>query len=252
MNQIRYVLAMAVVVSMAATGCATGQQTTQPHKQPVQQHEVDARAAAKAARSTDGAAKRSALPPQLARAMASYKSVLNNAAERDREMEGIIRRYLTLTRGVFQHFTVNRPRRGQAPSMYDPMPAWRYQAQQSFEYRLLAARAAMLRKHLAAMASEQQFEITRQAKGGDRQSRVSLYSRIFDCIRDDAMARANHGRRYLAIGEGTPPRMKADARAGLYRDELLMMRRSVTCTTLTSMRRKRMVGLWRRPGYRAQ
>ena len=237
-----------VSATLAACGaCSTGTQVKGVHKAPVPQHEIDSRAEARAQRgtsaSTDGQDK--ALPPGMQRAMTSYKVALRNAARRDREMEGLIRRYLGLTREVFQAFRRNRPTAGGGQSSYNPVPAWRFQAQQSFEYRLLAARAAMVTQHLRDIAATQQLDLDAlmQSKGNGRGERIALYARIFVCIRTDAMARADHGKRYLKNGWSQPPQIARDLRAKLYNSELSMMRRSITCTSLTAMRRPRAIGM---------
>ena len=172
----------------------------------------------------------------LQTAMTAYRVSLRNAASRDREMEELIRRYLGLTRGVFEHFKLNRPTPGDM-STYDPLPAWRFQGQQSFEYRLLAARAAVVQRHLTDLATAQHLQIQQSSRGRDRGARIGLYSRIFGCIRQDATVRAAHGRRYLARNDGATAKIAPDQRLQMYQDELSMLRESVRCTSLTTQRR---------------
>jgi hypothetical protein len=236
-----------VLCGVALTGCTTGAQTATPHRAPVPQHEIDSRTAARVARANPDAADTTSsatksMSPPLRKAMASYRIVLRNAAARDREMEGLIRRYLGLTREVFHHFRAGRPTPSGGPGTYDPLPTWRFQAQQSFNYRLLGARAALVQEHLKGIAAQQQIDLESQGKGRGRGERVALYARIFACIQGDAMSRADHGRKYIAQGGRPLPRMPPVARATLYQSELAMMRRSVTCTSLTALRRPRMIG----------
>ncbi len=245
-------LLLGLVAATMLTGCGTTGGTVARQVSPVQQHEIGARTRAKKARA--GSAASTAKPavstgdPAMDRALTAYRVTLRNAAARDREMESLIRRYLRLTRDVFQHFRINRPKPGD-PASYDPLPAWRFQGQQSFEYRLLAARAGVVRRHLGEMANALHLNADAVPRGRGREARVALYRRIFDCIRTDALARAEHGRRYLARvaqGPGLPPEM----RVGMYQGELTMLRRSVQCTTLTSMRRPEMAAMWQRRSKR--
>lgn len=228
-------------------GCTTAVQPTEEHRAPLLQQEIESRSAARQIPATpdanntpDSATKGMSAP--LTKAMATYRVVLRNAAARDREMEGLIRRYLGLTREVFHHFRASRPTPKGGPGTYDPVPTWRFQAQQSFEYRLLAARAALVQEHLKSIAAQQQIDLKAQTKNRTRGERVALYARIFDCIREDAMSRADHGRKYIAQGGGPLPRLPPVARATMYQSELSMMRRSVACTSLTAQRRPRMIG----------
>ena len=241
---------------LLAVGCTSSGQAKGPFKAPVPQHEVDDRSAAIAERNNGKPADDEdpssrdpshsdpsrALPERMARAMTAYKMSLRNAAHRDREMEGLIRRYLGLTREVFHHFRASQPGATAGPTSYNPLPAWRFQAQQSFEYRLIAARAAMVRKHLAVLAAEQQLDIDIEPKGVGRAPRIALYSKIMECIQDDAMARADHGRHYIKKNVGPRAKIAPDDRLALYQTDLSMMRRSATCTRLTAMRRPRMIG----------
>lgn len=226
--------------STDASGLASRPQAGRPGRAPARRPgSLDPAAArAAAARAEAAAARAGGVPPLSADTllrMAVYADSLKNAALRDRAMERTMRTYMFVTREVFRRLRTAGSGKTGATS-YNPVPAWRFQAQVSRDMRALADRSGLLERHLGKLATADKVrEATGPLTPASRPVRIALFRRIFTCIREDTWLRAHHGR---AWSSGPANReFNAVARARLYRQELQMMRKSVRCSTLIARRR---------------
>ena len=179
------------------------------------------------------------VPSSMRKGLARYKASLDNAAQRDRAIEMLIHRYMGLTREVLVRFRRNQHAGLISTGSYDPLPAWRYQGQASWEFRRISARASMVRGRLQEMARKQGLDLGTAKSGRTRAARVALFNRVMACIERDTWERVQHGMRYLRQATGKHPRLGPTMRDGLLRRELQLMKLMVTCAALASRRTPR-------------
>lgn len=205
-----------------------------PARSPVSEaHAVDPHTDAK----IDAPAKAKAgFDTMMSKAMAGYSKELQNAATRDEEIEQLIRHYMSVTRQIFRRFKRQHTAASGRSGSYDPMPAWRYQAQASWVLRDLSARSGVMRDHLQGIANAQGLNIANARARRDRRGRLAYFVDVMDCISKDALLRADHGQTYLRKASMLGPLLPDEQRADLMRQELTMMRTTVRCTAMATRR----------------
>lgn len=172
----------------------------------------------------------------MKRALEEYRRSLDNAARRDRELETLIRRYLSVTREVFSRLQRSPAASAAINAPYDPLPAWRFQARAVWELRSISARAGVVRSHLEKMARDLSLDLGHPGSPGGRAERLAHYDKVMACIEDDTWRRARHGLGYLRAASIREPTLDAARRAALLQEELELMRASVGCATLAADR----------------
>lgn len=194
-----------------------------------------------------------ALGSGIRASLLDWSKTLDNAALRDRELEGLVRGYLMLARQLFVQFRAAKSGAGQQGS-YDPMPAWRFQARVAPQLIALSSRAALLGEHLEKLRGQVGAEAVRvdlgertamlpspgnraQQERHDRASMIALYRALCDCVRDDTWHRAQHGAGLIRRQRAGGADLERPERAELLRREVAMLRTTMRCTSIAGRRR---------------
>jgi hypothetical protein len=168
---------------------------------------------------------------------------LSNAAQRDMEMERLLRTYVKLTRTLYERFMLEKPPTGGAPTAYDPVPAWRYQAEHLSELGAVSTRARRMLGRLDAIAELRGTTVARgdrhvpsREEAATRPGRLRLYHQLFSCLARDVEARMAHGRRFPDPAPAGPAAFEPLQRGRLLQTEMALMMTTISCSTLLNRR----------------